>query len=163
VKRIVFILFIIVLAVQAKAQYSYTGTATGSITIDSMYVITAGAGTSFTFGGVEDYANGVEKLNYAGISIKCNYNWKISVRATTANFTAGGGGSANMPCSILTVRKSGNSYLTISTTSQQLAVGNRGPTSTSGNTFNVDIKSNPGYSYNGGTYSIVLQYTVTKQ
>ena len=162
-KRVLFILTIIILSLKANAQYSFTGTATGSITIDSMYVITAGAGTTFTFGGVEDYANGVEKQNYAGISIKCNYNWKISVRATTANFTAGGGGSVDMPCSILTLRKSGDSYFAVSTSSQQLAVGNRGPTSTSGNSFNIDIKANPGYSYNGGNYSIVLQYTVTKQ
>ncbi len=162
-RKVVFILIIIVLSLSAHAQYSYTGTATGSITIDSMYVITAGSGTTFTFGGVEDYANGVEKLNYAGITIKCNYNWKISVRSTTTYFIAGGGGSSNMPCGTLSVRKSGGNYLTVSTSSQQLAVGNRGSTSTSGNSFNVDIKADPGYAYNGGTYSIVLQYTVTRQ
>lgn len=149
-------------AVTVHAQ-SYVGYATGAITIDSMYVITAGSGTTFSFGGANDYANGIEKTNYAAISIKCNYNWKLSVRATSSVFSASAGGSTTMPCSILTVRKSSGSYMTVTTTPQQLAVGNRGNDLVAGNSFNIDIKANPGYSYNGGIYSLVLQYTITRQ
>jgi hypothetical protein len=161
-RKLVFIFVFLLCAGYSHAQ-SYVGYATGTITIDSMYVVTAGSGTTFSFGSVNDYANSIEKLNYASMSIKCNYNWKLSVRATSSFFSASGGGSTNMPCSILQVRKSSGTYIPVSTTSQQLAVGNRGNSTVAGNSFNIDVDCNPGFSYNGGVYSIVLQYTITRQ
>jgi hypothetical protein len=130
-----------------------------------MYVITASSPSTVTFGSANDLASGKTIASFSTITVKCNYNWQLGVKASTANFNAtGGGASTNMPAGILKLKKStSGSYLTVTTSSQTLATGSRGPTSASGNSFTVDALIEPGFSYNGGTYSIVLTYTLTRQ
>lgn len=142
-----------------------TGTAPVTATIDSMYVITASSPSTVTFGSVSDLASGKTITSFSTITVKCNYNWQLAVKASTTNFNAtGGGASTNMPAGVLKLKKStSGSYLTLSTSNQTLASGTRGSTAASGNTFTVDALVDPGFTYNGGTYSIVLTYTLTKQ
>ena len=62
------------------------------------------------------------------------------------------------------VVKSGQSpYLQLTTTDQVLATGNRGNTSSAGNSFNMDLKANPGYNYGPGIYTLSIVYTLTAQ
>ncbi len=69
-----------------------------------------------------------------------------------------------MPASVLGVVKSGlSSYVQLSSTDQVLATGNRGNASTTGNSFNMDLKATPGYNYGPGIYSLAIVYTLTAQ
>lgn len=163
-RYLLYIFVFLLCSLKGYAQ-SFYGLAIIGARIDSIYVISASTPAQITFAGANDYFNGKTISNFSTISVKSNFHWQMSVRATTANFVAtGGGASSNMPCSILRLRKSTSpSYITLSTTSQLLANGSRGPASTSGNTFVVEAIANPGFLYNGGTYSIVLTYTLTRQ
>lgn len=162
-----YLLYILVLifSVQGSFAQSFHDAAIVGAKIDSMYMITVSTPSEITFTGANDFMNGKTIPNFSTISVKCNFNWQLSVRSSTANFTAtGGGASTNIPCSILRLKKSTSaSYITLSTTGQLLANGVKGPSSASGNSFVIEAFADPGFTYNGGTYSIVLTYTLTKQ
>jgi hypothetical protein len=71
-----------------------------------------------------------------------------------------------MPATILSIRKAGTgSYQTISSASNvTLNTGSRtGSSSPYTSAFDVDLIANPGFNFNGGTYSIGLIYTLTSQ
>jgi hypothetical protein len=115
-------------------------------------------------GGVSDLLNGLISSNCATFAVKSNELWLVQVKATSTNFTPLGLGSTNMPASVLGVRVNGTSSFTnLTTTVQTLKTGNRGNESASGNTFSVDLRFAPGFSYKGDIYLITLQYTITKQ
>ena len=118
-----------------------------------------------TFADANDYSSGQSISDYAQIAIKSNVNWSVSFSAQSANFTPmSSGASNNMPSSILSLRRDGMStFNTLTTSSKSLKTGNRGNASKSGNTFNVDMKFDPGFGYAGGVYNIGILYTLTQQ
>jgi hypothetical protein len=118
-----------------------------------------------SFSTSSDYLNGKTTLNYATVAIKSNVNWIVSINAQSTYFTPQTqGGSTDMPATVLGIRLNGNTtFTTMTTTSQTLKTGNKGNAAATGNTYNVDMKFNPGFNYNGGLYSIGVLYTVSQQ
>jgi hypothetical protein len=146
-------------------SYSYNGYASGNINITSVQNITFTANATTTyFNTIADYQSGKISTNYGTIAIKSNVPWHLSVSAQTATFTPTTGGSTNMPASVLSFKLStGSTYVSLSTSSQTLKTGNRGTTTTSGNTFNIDQKFTPGFGYKGGIYTLAVMYTLAQQ
>lgn len=162
--RILFFSIFLFVVPNAYCQ-SFTQSTSGSITIASVLHVSISGGATVTFTNLDDYANGKTLTNYATCTLKSNLLWLINVKSNATYFTASGGGSIDMPASILSIRKAGTStyYPLSSSTAVNLATGSRTGGSPFYTTFNVDLKANPGYSYNGGTYSIGLIYTLTNQ
>lgn len=166
-RKLLLILSIILMAGNASGQtYSFTRTNEGSLTVLPvvfMNLTTNGGVPSFS--SEADYNNGITNNNFASIWVKANLPWIITVKAQNATFTPmTTGASTNMPCSVITLKKSTNTpWLTLSTGVQTLATGPLGPNTVSGNTFNVSMKFNPGWSYAGGLYRINVIYTASQQ
>ena len=119
----------------------------------------SGSNPTFSFAATTDYANGINALNASSFQVRSNRAWNLSVKANAATFTGPTGNS--MPSSILQVRKNGaGSYLSLSTTDQNIVTsGAQG----ANNIVNVDYNASPGFSYDGGTYSLVVIFTATQQ
>ncbi len=138
----------------------------GYFMIYSVMDVSVSNGATITFNNLDDYAEGKTMNYYAACSVKSNNLWLVSVKANANYFTAGSGGSTDMPPSILSIRRSGTStfYPLSASAAVNLTTGNRsGSTPPYYSIFNIDLFANPGYNYNGGSYSIGLVYTVTAQ
>lgn len=163
--RTILILLFFITANNIYAQ-TYTANGNGTISVDAiMSIALTTNSSSTTFSDADDYANGIVTANSVSIAVKSNVLWTINISTQGSVFTPlSTGASSNVPASILGVRVNGTSnFLTMSMTSQTLKNGSRGDPSTSGNTFSVDRRLSPGYSYNGGLYSIALLFTLTQQ
>lgn len=121
--------------------------------------------TSFTFDDGDKYDDGIEKTGAAGLQVRSNKNWAVSVKSDAANFSFANIGEntdedPNMPASVLGVRKSGaSSYSALSATAATLATGTKG--GYGANEVGIDYKVTPGYTYPGGTYTLGVTYTVS--
>lgn len=112
-----------------------------------------------TFTTAADFESGRTNLSAAGLRVRSNRNWTVSVRANTANFTATAGGDANVNANRLSVRRNGTATaVALTTTDQTLTTGLRGGFGT--NTFLLDYIANPGYIA-PATYTLGVTYTVT--
>lgn len=166
-KRVFLILIIILSIGKASGQsYSFSQINYGSLTVLPvvfMSLTTTGGIPSFTTDA--HYNNGITNTSYAGIWVKANLPWIITVKAQTSNFTPmSTGASSNMPCGVVGVKKSTSSnYVTLTTSDQTLATGPLGNNLVSGNTFNVAMTWNPGWSYAGGQYRLNVIYTAAQQ
>ena len=165
-RKLLLILTIVLCSTRGFGQYSFTAINHGSLTVLPvvfMSLTTNGGVPSFTT--ASHYDNGITNTSYAGIWVKANLPWVISVRAQNANFTPmTTGASSNMPASVISLKKSTNAnYLTLSTTAQTLATGQLGPNTVSGNTFNVAMRFDPGWSFAGGLYRMNVIYTASQQ
>lgn len=119
----------------------------------------SGSNPTFSFAATTDYANGINALNASSFQVRSNRGWNLSVKASAATFAGPTGNS--MPSSILHVRKNGTpSYLNLSTVDQNIVTGGA---QGANNIINIDYNANPGFSYDGGTYSLVVVYTATQQ
>jgi len=165
--RILYLLFLLLIPAGLKAQYySFYTSTSGNINISSIYVVTLTGGTAIpSFSDADDYASGVTYSNYLNVAIKSNVSWTLSAKAQSTYFTPqSSGGSTNMPASVLSMKAStSSSYFNMSTTSQTVKSGSRGTSSTSGNSFKIDIKYTPGFTYKGGIYTIGVLYTLSQQ
>jgi hypothetical protein len=113
----------------------------------------------FTFATATDFESGKTNLSAAGLRVRSNKPWTVSVKANTTNFAATAGGDANVAASTLTVRKNGTTTnVPLSATDQTLATGARGGFGT--NTFLIDYIANPGY-ISPATYTLGITFTVT--
>jgi hypothetical protein len=161
-----FILLLCLISIKGSGQFSFSGNINSSVSIQPVMAlsITNNASSPLTFANTQ-YSNGYTISNFNTFDIKSNQPWKLSVSAATPNFSASGThSSANMPASVIGVVKSGQSpFLQLSSTEQVLATGNRGNTSTLGNSFNMDLKADPGYNYGPGVYSLTIVYTLSPQ
>lgn len=150
---------------KAEAQ-SFNSSTSGNFDIYSVLSLTFTNLTGVvSFNTPNDYFNGITVNNSATIAVKSNVNWQVSVATQSSTFTPMSmGASTNMPSSILAIRRNGNTTFTpMTTNSQTLKTGNRGPATTSGNTFDIDTRIDPGFSYSGGNYNIGVVYTLTQQ
>ncbi|MBS1588213.1 MAG: hypothetical protein JST52_01235 [Bacteroidetes bacterium] len=163
------ILAILVLAFssrQAAAQYSYSASLTGNVSVYAIQSLTFTGGSVIpSFNSLDDYINGVVANNYVSVGVKSNVSWTLSVQAESAFFTPSSqSGSTNMPCSVLSVKQSGsNNYIPLSTNSQTIKTGNKGGLNNAGNSFGLDLRYNPGFMYKGDIYNLGLIYTLTHQ
>ena len=113
----------------------------------------------FTFSAAADFETGKTNLSAAGLRVRSNKPWTVSVKANTANFAASAGGDANVSAATLFIRKNGTTTdIPLSTTDQTLATGPRGGFGL--NTFLVDYIAKPGY-ITPATYTLGVTFTVT--
>jgi len=118
---------------------------------------------NFLFDTPEEYDNESVITNFNTIKIKSNQPWNLNITSTSSTFTASGTFSTpNMPASLCKIGVTGqSSTLSLSTTSQLLSTGSRGNEASTGNTFNITLKINPGYTYGAGIYNLGIVYTLT--
>lgn len=164
-KKLFLIIFVSLMGWKAKAQ-SFNSSTSGNFDIYSVLSLTFTNLTGVvSFNTPNDYFNGITVNNSATIAVKSNVSWQVSVATQSSTFTPMSmGASTDMPSSILAIRRNGNTTFTPMTTdSQTLKTGNRGPATTSGNTFDIDTRIDPGFSYSGGNYNIGVVYTLTQQ
>lgn len=163
----IFFLFFLLSTTVAKAQYSFSGTTTVTATVGTVISlsVTSNSAYSFNFNSITAVNSGITLSNVNSFSIKTNVNWQLAVSTTTAFFSGTGTwASTNMPASILQVwGTNANNKKILSTTAQTFQTGNRGNTSTSGNTFSMSMSANPGYDYGPGSYTITVMYTLSSQ
>ena len=114
---------------------------------------------NFTFATAADFESGKTNATAAGLRVRSNKLWTVSVKANTPNFAATAGGDANVTANKLSVKKSGTAtLLPLTTTDQTLATGAKGGFGS--NTFQIDYFANPGY-ISPATYTLGVTYTVT--
>ncbi len=145
---------------------SFNGSSSGTIGVYSVLSINFTNLTGvISFNTPNDYFNGITVNNAATIAVKSNVNWQVSVASQSSTFTPMSmGASTDMPASILAIRRNGyTSFTPLSVNSQTLKTGNRGPANTSGNTFDIDTRLDPGFSYSGGNYILGVVFTLTQQ
>ncbi len=147
-------------------QFSFNGTITSAVGIQSVMAlsVTNNASPTINFTNAQ-YSGGYAISNFNSFDVKSNQPWTLSVSAATPDFAASGThASPNMPASVIAVVKSGQSpFKPLSANAQVLATGNRGNTSTPGNSFNMDLMASPGYNYGPGIYTLSIVYTLSVQ
>jgi len=116
-------------------------------------------GVNMTFATSEHYQNGIVADNSATLRVRSNKGYNISVKSASAVFNS----PTNTPMpvnNVLFVKESNQSgFVGISTSDQTLLTSQQ-----KGNQFfNVSYKANPGFGYDGGTYSISIVYTASQQ
>lgn len=164
-KKLLFIFLILVGGFRTYAQ-SFSSSTSGNFDIYSILSLTFTNLTGvIAFNTPNDYFNGITVNNAATIAVKSNVSWQVSIATQSATFTAmSNGASTDMPSTILGVRRNGNTtFLPLSMSNQTLKTGSRGPSTTSGNTFDIDSRIDPGFSYSGGNYNIGIVFTLTQQ
>jgi len=131
-----------------------------------------GAAVNLAFNTVSDYANGVQSTSQQ-MKVRSNKNFKVSVKANSANFSYTGSTSPapTMPvASVLSTKVSANStggstgsgfgsYKAITTTNQDIITG---ATAGGNNLFSVQYEAQPGFAYPAGTYTVDVVYTATQ-
>jgi hypothetical protein len=70
-----------------------------------------------------------------------------------------------MPLSVFSIGKTGSALQALTDVSyvDPLSTSARGDNGLGGNTFTVDYKANQGYSYDPGTYTVGVVYTISAQ
>lgn len=137
-----------------NSSMNITGVLHLSLTNNSSTNINLNAGT---------LSSGYIQNGFSSIKVKSNEPWMLTVQAGSNYFSASGTyASPDMPASVLTL-SSPQKQVILSSTAQTLAEGNRGNTGIPGNSFNLNLKADPGYNYGPGIYSINLVYTLTSR
>lgn len=123
------------------------------------------ASTSVSFTTSGQYTGGATYPDFTTHNVKSNLPWMVSAASQSAYFTpASSGADNNMPCSVISIKPSTASTFTpLSVSNKVVKTGNAGNSSASGNSYNVDVQINPGYTYNAGIYNLGLTYTLTAQ
>ena len=113
----------------------------------------------FTFVTAADFEDGKTNLSAAGLKVRSNKAWNVSVKANTANFVTSGTGDLNVAASTLSVRKNGSTTaIPLSTSDQTLTSGGKGGFGL--NTFQIDYIAKPGY-ISPAVYTLGVTFTVT--
>jgi hypothetical protein len=161
-KKIIFVIALLLAYSQSVQAQLTTKTHTVTLSINNILELDFDNTTQvlgFTFANAADFESGKTNLSAAGLRVRSNKPWTVSVKANTANFATTSGGDGNVLSSTLSVRKNGGtSAIALSTTDQALATGDRG--GFGANTFQIDYIANPGY-VTPATYSLGITFTVT--
>ena len=159
-KKVIFASLIVTL-VSVSVFSQATKTHNVNLTINNILELDFGASTQnldFTFGSAADFESGKTNAGAAGLQVRSNKNWTVSVKANTANFAPSVGGDAAIPASALSVKRSGLTNIALTTADQTLTTGAKGGFST--NNFLIDYFANPGY-ITPATYTLGVTFTVT--
>ena len=180
-KKIFTIIFVLFAFVNATVAQTTTATQTITLTIvNSIGITFSGSGTStgtavtIPFATVSDYANGITSAAQAMV-VQSNTRFAVTVKANAANFTYTGSvtPAPTMPVSgvlaiIVPANGTGGSivspfststYSTLTSTAQNLLTA---CTNGASQTFSVQYKATPGFTYPGGTYTTSVIYTATQ-
>jgi hypothetical protein len=177
-KIVITVLCIFFAAAATRAQVSSTQTVSLSLTdfIEMDFTATGtatGPTVTMNFNTTNDYANGVTS-SAQQIKVMSNRNFNVTVKSSSTSFTYTGTTTPApvMPVSgILNVMVSANatggtiaapftSYASVTSTNQNLITAG----SNGGNqTFSVQYKATPGFTYPAGTYATTVVYTATQQ
>jgi hypothetical protein len=100
------------------------------------------------------------------LSVDSNKSWSVNVKANTAAFAfvaSAGDPDPSKPCGDFSYKLStAGSYTPITTSNVLAKNGNKGGTSTAGNTFNMDYSLNSNLNTDPpGTYTLAIVYTLT--
>jgi hypothetical protein len=170
---------IISLSFAAQAQ---TNTATQTVQLsltNALEIIFTGSGSgtgttvSIPFTSVNSMANGVES-SAQQLKVRSNKNFNVTVKTSAATFTQtinGVTSPSTMPASVLEVKIASNqtggaiagtynAYTDLSTIANNMITNG---TAGGSQTFSVQYKATPGFSYSAGTYAVDVVYTATQQ
>lgn len=142
----------------AQAQSDQSSVLSNMTLNDAISILASGVSQNATFSTTNDYINGIENTNAVHLIVDATQDFRIDVKAATANFT---GGTSTIPASTLGVRPAGaGSYTGLSVLDLNLF-----PSETQGEAkaYDVDYYFNPGITnaYVAGTYSLNVTYTAT--
>lgn len=161
-KKVLFIIGIGILISINSFSQNKSETITVSIALNNLIELDFDNSTQtlgFTFASAADFDNGLTNLNAAGLRVKSNLAWAVSVKANTANFVPTSGGQTNVSASTLTIRRNGSSiFFPLSTTGQIIMLGDKGGWGR--NDFTVDYIAKPGF-IDAGTYTLGVTFTVS--
>ena len=148
----------------AQATISRTANATVNLYSYSSLDVTTNGFLDFKFNTNQELLDGIALTNKFNASIVSNKNWILNVSTLTSSFLAIGPDASNqMPPSVLSIKKSTSAtYVPLTNNPSMITTGFRGG-QTAANTFKLDIKATPGYTFNGGAYAIVLLFTLSAQ
>ncbi len=180
-KRLVFIVIILLATVAAKAQVNSSASQTINLNLSNAIEIsftgtgtTTGDAVNMAFITVDNYANGVQS-DPQELKVRSNKNFTVTVKSNSSNFTYTGtttpaptmpvsgvlglmvisnstGGAIASPFSLI-------SYAGITSTNQNLITnGSRG-----GNQlFTIQYEATPGFQYPAGNYAVDVVFTATQ-
>ena len=113
----------------------------------------------FSFQSISDYDNGKTNLKAAGLRVKSNKSWMVSVKASTPTFTPLTSGNTDILSNAFFIRKNGsNNTIAIDTFEQSIASGTNGGFDK--NSLVFDYIAKPGYIL-PDTYSLEITYTLS--
>ena len=142
-----------------------TASQTATIILDEVLNIAISSDelTDFVFNEVSEYDNGITQSGATTFAVDASVPWKINFAAESANFQSSS--ATTMPLSVFSIGKTGSDLQALTDVSSvdPLATGARGDQALTGNTFTVDYKANPGYSYDPATYTVGIVYTISAQ
>lgn len=132
-------------------------------------ILTSG-NPQMNFGTVNDYANGVISAEQQ-LQVRSNKKFNVRVKARASRFSfAGTGADPKMPLTVLRLKvlnnntggtiSSGHSSFTTLSTSGKSMISNATPGGS--NTFSVQYRATPGFTYPAGTYTMEVIYTATQ-
>ena len=132
--------------------------------------ILTGANPQMNFVTVNDYANGIVSAEQQ-LQVRSNKKFNVRVKARTSRFSfAGTGADPKMPLSVLRLKvynnntggviTSGHSNFTSLSTNGKPMISNATPGGS--NTFSVQYRATPGFTYPAGTYAMEIIYTATQ-
>jgi hypothetical protein len=145
--------------------FDRTFNATITVSTITSLSMTANSPASYSFTTVSQIQNGLTINNMNTFQIRSNVLWQLSIKSFTSSFSNTGTFSTpNVSPSVLQASiTSPATTITVTPSDQTLKTGAIGNISVSGNTFNMSLKSTPGFSTGPGSYTITLVYTLAAQ
>ncbi len=121
--------------------------------------------SNIRFNTSQELNDGIILSNRFTVRINTNQNWVLNASSLTSNFLSIGPNSpTQMPASVLSIKKnSDETFIPFSLNPSPVATGSRGTRYASGNDFKLDLKASPGLDYDGGSFALVLVFTLTAQ
>jgi hypothetical protein len=119
--------------------------------------VTSGS-TTFSFTTTTNYDSGIEKTGLFAVTVKANVSWKLTLSVPAA-YLSPQSTATPMPVSVFSTKGTTifPSYSTLSYSTPLFATGSRGTYS-----YNLDVKSNPGYLYEQNTYLTDIYFTISE-
>jgi hypothetical protein len=164
-KTIIFFLLLFPNIVLAQVSISRTASANVNVFSYMSFDVTSNGPLDFKFNNNQQLLDGVTLNNKFNVNVISNINWILNVSTLTSNFLAiGPQASTQMPPDILSIKKNtSNAYIPLNHNPNMVCLGYRGDQTSANNQFKLDIKATPGYTFNGGSYAIVLIFTLSVQ
>lgn len=171
----IFLTIVALIAVLAGAYAQGTNTAATQTVKLSMndaieLTILSGANPQMNFVTVNDYANGIVSAEQQ-VQVRSNKKFNVRVKARAARFSfAGTGSDPKMPLSVLRLKVLNNNtggtvtsgyanFNSLSTSSKNMI---NNATAGGNNTFSVQYRATPGFTYPAGSYTMEIVYTATQ-
>jgi len=160
-------ILILILLCISSWSFGQTETQTCYATVTSIFSYSiSNPVANLNLSTISEVKNGKISANFSTISVKSNKNWQMSVRAQSPTFSLLsllGLGGQPLPSTALKIKPSnGGGWKDLTTSDVVLKSGNKGDATKPGNTFDVDVKFQPGLTSKGGIYTLGLIYTLTQ-